>query len=379
MAKHNHIRELTEEVTEETPNVSRAVASLCDSQQLDDRIRFVIKQLKLAEPPKPEGKVRPLGPDADPVWADDPEGPDGHPDVPAPRAAARPRRGKKKWPVDKGGWIKLISEWAAADPTGDKGAYLQWIVKMVMNGSLTFPEDINKCSEALSDFERLKAKGGFQGNKDIFSYKSFADMFNTVQTNSHLKSKGEQEREGFPNLDIPGAEIVAQGPVVQRDLNNDGQVVKLTPLGEGRVVRVDSHEAGNKLFSQTRGVSWCVVVANLFTSASYGPPYYMVELKALGTDTWKPKFLHDRKSMNLKRSDDTDANLRDMKPYSKLLKQAGILDDKRGLEYMLGTANVRENRPLAFLSVLESDDKDLIRKAHAHISKSIVLAAPVAH
>jgi hypothetical protein len=339
--------------------LSTAIALLTETQQLDDRIRFVIKQLKLpikdtsAPAPGPEDAVGDIA-----------GGRDFPPDL-AQRMAAR--RGKTK---DE--WMHLLASFAVADPTGDKGSYLQWITKQVLEGGLVFPEDVEKTREELAKFKQLTQSPKFIGDKNLMSYASFADLHDAVVKNA--KSDSSKISSGDHLFGMKGVDIIA-GPMPVRDVIYDKTLKKRVdrgPLGIARMVKVDEAEAGNKLF-RLGGATWCVKDPKYFQCSSYSPPYYMIELKKApdGTD-FLPVYLHDRKSFSLKRANDSDANIDDMRPYGQLLKEAGILDDKRGLQYVLTNgAGVKESQPLAYLAVMTSDDQDLKMQAVKYIEDQV--------
>ena len=93
--------------------------------------------------------------------------------------------------------IAEISE--AFDPSNN-GEYTTWILRMVQSGNLIHPEDASKTREALDAFTKLKRTGTI--NADINSYKSFSDLYNTI--NSASFSKREMSR----HQQTAGAETV---------------------------------------------------------------------------------------------------------------------------------------------------------------------------
>jgi hypothetical protein len=331
--------------------ISTSIALLTETQQLDDRIRFVIKQLKL--PIRDETAGKPAE-----TTGDDPPGF-------AQRMVAA-RRGKTK---DE--WMRTLAGFAVADPTGDKGAYLQWITKQVLEGGLVFPEDIEKTKEELAKFRQLTQSPKFVGDKNLMSYGTFAELHDAVVKNA--KSDSSKISSGDHLFGMKGVEVIA-GPIPVRDIIFDKTRktrVDRGPLGIARLVKVDEAEAGNKLF-RLGGASWCVKDPKYFQCSSYAPPYYMVELKkAPDGDDFLPVYLHDRKSFSLKRANDSDANIDDMRPYGQLLKDGGLLDGKRGLQYVLSNgADVKESQPLAYLAVMMADPET---KAQAirHIEEQV--------
>jgi hypothetical protein len=338
--------------------LSRSIALLTETQQLDDRIRFVIKQLKL-----PVYEPGQNAPDAEAAAIDALAGEEAGP--------ARRRLGRRRSKT-KQEWMEWIASLAPADPSGDKGKFLQWITKRVLEGNLTFPEDIEKTKEELAKFDQMTKSTKFVGNRDIFSYATFADLCDVVTKNA--KSEDVKIKPSDHLFGFKGVEVLS-GPSPVRDVIYDNDLkrrVDRGPLGVARIVKVTDPEAGNRLFRRG-GVRWCVKDPSFFNGSSYAPPYYMVELmKAPDGDEFLPVYLHDRKSFSLKNAKDEDANLNDMRPYGQLLKDAGLLDDKRGLQYVLTNgANVKEAQPLAYLSVITSDNAELKRQAVEYIESKV--------
>lgn len=323
-----------------------------EDQQLDDRARMVVNQLKLGQERPQATAINNLAGEPGPTPTDAGDTP------PAPAMPGqRPLRHRgSKQPKTKEQWIEQVKEFATADPTGSKATYIVWITKMFLNGSLIWPEDKQKVTDALREFDRQKLKGGFKGDRNIYSYPSFSALYNTVEENRDVKTKAEMVRY----KETEGAEVVAEGEAVKVVKDKEGKVIERKDLGLAKVVKVTTPEAGAKLW---RHVAWCVKDPN-FWGSSYKPPFYMVELNG------KPMFLHDQHSMSLKKADDADPSFQEIKPYAKVLKAAGLLDDKKGLEFILG-GNARTNRNLAFLAVMSSGDRELIRKAHDHLDKQL--------
>lgn len=321
--------------------ISPSVASLTESQQLDDKIRSIIKQLNLPIADPSKQAVDDLAGEPDPRAMMRAMGGPGGP------------RGELMKPRSKNEWLEKIREFVAVDPTGENATYLQWIAKQVLKGGLVFPEDADKTRDTLDRFDKMRRSPKFQGDKNVLAYKSFADLYKTVEENSkNVRSV----------LIRDGAEVVA-GPKMVRDVVFDYKTKKKIDKGElgyAQVVKITTYEAGDALFTG----AWCVKNRHNFDCASYKPPYFMIALKKVGSDHFEPVFLHDRHSLSLMNDRDQKASLDDMRPYGELLQEAGILDAERGLKYILsGGRDIKENEPLAYLSVIMSPDKELKRRA----------------
>lgn len=78
---------------------------------------------------------------------------------------------------DKDDFGKFIEKVAETDPT-QKGLYMAWIVNMCLRDPLNRTEDLYKLKDDLVAFEENKAR---IENKDINTYKSFQDVFDTVE------------------------------------------------------------------------------------------------------------------------------------------------------------------------------------------------------
>jgi len=92
---------------------------------------------------------------------------------------------------------KKVEEANTADPTGNKANYTQWIIKMLLNGKIRFPEDIDKVKETLVKFDKVKKNPNAKINKDIMSYKEYADLLKALESLApeEEKSKGERKRQ----------------------------------------------------------------------------------------------------------------------------------------------------------------------------------------
>lgn len=140
-----------------------------------------------------------------------------------------------------------VNQCKAADPTN--GKYLAWIFKLERLGTVTFPEDTEKVRTRLAEFDQLKKKQGFNGEKDINKYATYSQLAQVVRANSEVKTKGEIKRE----LAVEGAELLNE---------QDGF----------RLYRITTCEAGLALGWRT--TEWCVKDPKYFNQ--YGPPFYYI-------------------------------------------------------------------------------------------------------
>jgi len=91
---------------------------------------------------------------------------------------------------------KLLKEFPAAmeaDPTTDK-KYTQWILARLSDNSVRLPEDTEKVKTALEQFARLSRLPQFQGARNVFELKTYADLVDVIEKNAKAVSKGEEIR-----------------------------------------------------------------------------------------------------------------------------------------------------------------------------------------
>ena len=92
----------------------------------------------------------------------------------------------------KKGYIRNLA--GEIDPTVSK-EYMGWILKMIKNGNLRYPEDNEKYKDRLAKFDTLKKKPDFPKDKrDINSYKTYGQLVNIINEFSGVQTKGEVVR-----------------------------------------------------------------------------------------------------------------------------------------------------------------------------------------
>jgi hypothetical protein len=93
----------------------------------------------------------------------------------------------------KKGYIRHIAD--EIDPTVSK-EYMGWILKMIKNGNLRYPEDNDKYKDRLTKFDSLKKKPNFPKDKrDINSYKTYGELVNIISEFGNVQTKGEVVRQ----------------------------------------------------------------------------------------------------------------------------------------------------------------------------------------
>jgi len=99
-----------------------------------------------------------------------------------------------------------IDDRAALDPTDNKG-YVEWILRQEAKRDVVFPEDNDKVRNVLTDYNTLKRKPAFKaaiGNKQIFQFKAWGDLYRAIEDFKGVKTKSQ----GFQ--EIPGAKLLFQ-------------------------------------------------------------------------------------------------------------------------------------------------------------------------
>lgn len=102
----------------------------------------------------------------------------------------------KKYPNETKESIEQISN---SDPTKEK-KFLDWILKLKQKNLLRFPEDSSKILQTLTKFVDMSKKGTWDGNKDINSYKSYADLVKTIENNSDITNSVDKDITGLEGL-----------------------------------------------------------------------------------------------------------------------------------------------------------------------------------
>lgn len=233
--------------------------------------------------------------------------------------------------------LEVLGELLKADPTN--GKYLTWIAAQVKAGNLVFPEDAQKTMETLTAFDRLKVKKAFQGEKDVNRYADFSTLWDTVQANSDVQTKGEQEREAVTS----GVKLVAGDK-------------------ENGIYLVTTAEAGAKMF---RGTAWCVKDPHYFNNyvTKYRDPHngYFMIVKG-----GKQFALYHEGSSQFKIISDANISLKIAYQFTDLLLQAGAFPPKDKLMYKLGRLNT-VIQTLAVIAYGDGDDLDDFLRHHGLI------------
>jgi hypothetical protein len=137
------------------------------------------------------------------------------------------------------------------DPTGNKGLYVPWILKLVSRGILKFPEDGEKVKETLTQFHTLKNAPQFTGNKDINSYKTYGDLAEAVNQNKEVKTKGQLNRTAIEQ----GMQVIYEDPVYT-------------------IIKITTPQAAAKLCRDTK---WCVKDPKFSKDYLSQGPLFMLE------------------------------------------------------------------------------------------------------
>lgn len=155
--------------------------------------------------------------------------------------------------------IDRINMLSQADPTGSKGDYIDWIVKLDIGKTSIFPEDSDKTRDALIAFDKFK-KTDKPIDRNIDSYATYGDLVKTLdpyqeEVEEAIETKTEKER-----IKVEEAEGVTE-------VYNDGTY---------RVVKITTPEASSKVCWGTGAVHWCV--KDVKWAQDYlekGPLYFM--------------------------------------------------------------------------------------------------------
>lgn len=153
----------------------------------------------------------------------------------------------ERFPQFKRPEIRMIAE---SDPTPSK-KYIAWLLKLTAKKNLRFPEDREKVFERLTQFDQLKRKQSFQGERDINQYRTYGNLARTIKNNLSVKTKGEEHREQLTS----GME----------EIYGDG---------EYRVIKITTPEASAKL---CRGTEWCTKDPKYSNSYLLQGPMYRFE------------------------------------------------------------------------------------------------------
>ena len=155
--------------------------------------------------------------------------------------------------------IDRINMLSQADPTGSKGDYIDWIVKLDVNKTSIFPEDSDKIRDALTAFAKFKTLDK-PIDRNVDSYATYGDLVKILEpfkeeVEEAVETKKEKERVK-----------VEEGAGVE-DVFNDGTY---------RVVKITTPEASAKVCWGTGAVHWCI--KDVKWAQQYlekGPLYFM--------------------------------------------------------------------------------------------------------
>jgi len=152
--------------------------------------------------------------------------------------------------------VDLVSE---ANPSGHYDIYTPWLVKLDIEGTANFPEDIDKIKEALTFFDQIKKKP-IPIPKDIFQYKTFSDLAKAIEP---YKQKG-----------VPLSKREKQ----KLELEKGTKVVY--DDGKYQVIEVSTEEAAHKLFRKEHWgiptLEWCVKDPKYARQYLPKGPFYLV-------------------------------------------------------------------------------------------------------
>lgn len=144
---------------------------------------------------------------------------------------------------------KLIEKVAAVDPTKN-GAYMQWMIKMIMKDPQeNKPEDLDRTGEDLKSFETFKSK---IENKDINSYKSFIQLFDVIAPLNEPKEKTPEDKKAAAEA---------------KKLEELKKEILLVYTGSEGWIRVPTTERASCWLGQN--TRWCTAAKNNNYFASY--------------------------------------------------------------------------------------------------------------
>lgn len=95
---------------------------------------------------------------------------------------------------------QILEKIMDSDPTGNKGTYVLWIIKIYLNNGLNYLEDLGRLNTALNLFHKFKQKLP-QQNRDINKIKSLQELENLVDQFSTEKTKREIKKEIRKEID----------------------------------------------------------------------------------------------------------------------------------------------------------------------------------
>lgn len=75
--------------------------------------------------------------------------------------------------------LDILNKFIETDPTGDKGTYVQWIIRSYLNKGIRFLEDLSRTKYAISLFNKFKNKLP-QDKRDINRIKSLPELEDLV-------------------------------------------------------------------------------------------------------------------------------------------------------------------------------------------------------
>ena len=152
---------------------------------------------------------------------------------------------KTKIPIEK---LQAIF---GGDPTSNK-MYVNWLVKLYMNGNLRFPEDAERSQEVLSIFDKVKHNTQFksQASSDIGKYKNIQELWDTIRK--------------FQGVD-PSREGVIELPKGATEIYNDGTY---------RIIKITTPEAS---VIMAKNSEWCVRQESWATKYLKGANLYLIQ------------------------------------------------------------------------------------------------------
>jgi hypothetical protein len=103
------------------------------------------------------------------------------------------RASEEEYLADRLDHIQQQLTWIGeADPTPG-GTYSNWITKMMLSGSLIFPEDVSKVQGKLKGFQLNQHKLPKE-KRDIANYKTYGDLVKTLEQHAGTRGKLEAKR-----------------------------------------------------------------------------------------------------------------------------------------------------------------------------------------
>jgi hypothetical protein len=133
-----------------------------------------------------------------------------------------------------------------ADPMG--GGAVDWIARQVSRGNLVMPEDEQKTTELLDRFSRIKDNPAFTGERNLYAYRQFQDLFHALLRAPKPKAKVREQRR-------------IKGDVI------------LKRHGNLTLHQVKTYEASRHLGA---GTAWCIRFPDAYHSYATKGPIYIV-------------------------------------------------------------------------------------------------------